>query len=101
MPSQEKYARYKISKDGTYTLKYQTGNHCWRMWSSCVLTWDAQVVPCCFDKDAQHALGSVLDENFDVLWKSKKYQDFRKNVLTKRKQIDICQNCSEGSKVWL
>jgi len=101
MPKQEQYARYKQQKDGTYHLKYTTGNHCWRMWSSCVLTWDAKVVPCCFDKDASHTLGSAIDQAFETIWKSKKYQEFRRSVLTKRNQIDICQNCSEGSKVWL
>ncbi len=101
IPAQEQYARYKQQKDGTYRLKYKTGNHCWRMWSSCVLTWDAKVVPCCFDKDATYTLGSAIDQSFESIWKSKKYQKFRSNVLTKRNQIDICQNCSEGSKVWL
>ena len=101
IPTQEQYARYKKQKDGTYQLRYKTGNHCWRMWSSCVLTWDAQVVPCCFDKDAQHTLGSAIENQFENIWKSKKYHDFRMSVLTKRNQIEICQNCSEGSKVWL
>jgi len=101
IPSQEQYARYQKQKNGTYRLKYKTGNHCWRMWSSCVLTWDAKVVPCCFDKDATYTLGSAIDQPFKVIWKSEKYQKFRSSVLTKRNQIDICQNCSEGSKVWL
>ena len=101
IPSQEQYARYKKQKDGTYRLKYKTGNHCWRMWSSCVLTWDAKVVPCCFDKDAKYTLGSANNNEFSSIWRSKKYQDFRLNVLTKRNQIDICKNCSEGTKVWL
>ena len=59
MPDNEKYARYKKKADGTYRLKQETGNHCWRMWSSSVLTWDGKVVPCFFDKDAQHVLGSL------------------------------------------
>jgi len=101
MPEKEKYARYKKQKDGTYRLKYKTGNHCWRMWSSCVLTWDAKVVPCCFDKDATNTLGSAIDQPFESIWTSKKYHEFRSNILTKRNQIAICQNCSEGSKVWL
>ena len=50
IPEQEKYSRYKRQKDGTYKMKYETGNHCWRMWSSTVFTWDGKVVPCCFDK---------------------------------------------------
>jgi len=100
IPTNEKYARYKLNKDGTYSLKWKTGNHCWRMWSSCVLTWDAKVVPCCFDKDAQHQLGSLEEKPFKLIWNSKRYQNFRKAVLTQRNQIDICQNCSEGAKVW-
>jgi radical SAM protein with 4Fe4S-binding SPASM domain len=101
MPTNEKYARYKLQKDGTYKLKYAIQNHCWRMWSSCVFTWDGQVVPCCFDKDAKYPLGSATRIPFNILWKSEKYQGFRKMVLTGRKQIDICQNCSEGTKVWI
>lgn len=100
IPTNEKYARYKLNKDGTYSLKWKTGNHCWRMWSSCVFTWDAKVVPCCFDKDAQHQLGSLEKQTFTAIWKSQKYMNFRKAVLTNRNQIDICQNCSEGAKVW-
>lgn len=101
IPENEKYARYVKKSDGTYRLKAETGNHCWRMWSSCVLTWDAKVVPCCFDKDASIQLGSVLVEDFNQIWKSKKYSNFRSQILTGRNKIDICKNCSEGSKVWI
>jgi len=101
MPESEEYSRYKRKNDGTYVLKYETGNHCWRMWSSTVLTWNGSVVPCCFDKDAQHVLGSVATTDFRSIWKSKKYQNFRKAILTNRNAIDICQNCSEGSKVFV
>ena len=101
MPEGEEYSRYKRKRDGTYILKYETGNHCWRMWSSSVLTWDGKVVPCCFDKDAQHILGSVAETDFESIWESKKYQSFRKSILTNRNAIDICQNCSEGAKVWV
>lgn len=101
IPENEKYARYKRQSDGTYRMKYKTSNHCWRMWSSCVLTWDAKVVPCCFDKDATTILGSAVTENFDQIWKSPVYNDFRLAVLTKRNQIEICKNCSEGAKVWV
>jgi radical SAM protein with 4Fe4S-binding SPASM domain len=101
MPTNEEYSRYKLQKDGTYKLKYAIQNHCWRMWSSCVFTWDGQVVPCCFDKDANYPLGNATVIPFSTLWKSKKYQSFREMVLKGRKQIDICQNCSEGTKVWI
>jgi radical SAM protein with 4Fe4S-binding SPASM domain len=101
MPENESYSRYKRGKDGTYQLKYKTGNHCWRMWSGSVITWDGGVVPCCFDKDAKHLLGSVSSDKFGTVWKSESYRNFRKNVLSARNEIDICKNCSEGAKVWV
>ena len=100
MPSNEEYSRYKLQKDGTYSLKYKTGNNCWRMWSGSVITWNGRVVPCCFDKDAVHQLGDLSNSTFSEVWKNKKYQMFRQTIFTSRNSIDICQNCSEGSKVW-
>jgi len=101
IPENEKYSRYKRQKDGTYKLKKQTGNHCWRMWSSCVLTWDGKVVPCCFDKDAQHVLGTINSAPFKNIWHNPQYNSFRQAILTGRNEIEICQNCSEGAKVWV
>ena len=101
IPENEEYSRYIKQKDGTYRVKFVGGNHCWRMWSSSVITFDGQVVPCCFDKDAEHPLGSLKTQSFNQIWKSEEYVGFRKAVLTDRNQIDICTNCSEGAKVWV
>jgi radical SAM protein with 4Fe4S-binding SPASM domain len=100
MPTNEKYSRYKRTSSGNYKLKGDPGNHCWRMWSGSVLTWDGKVVPCCFDKDAQHAMGTLKEKSFQQIWRSTSYQNFRQAILTNRKGIDICSNCSEGTKVW-
>ena len=100
MPENSKYSRYVKQKDGTYKLKGRQGNHCWKMWSGSVLTWDGQVVPCCFDKDASHILGSLKDNSFKAIWNSIQYKRFRHGVLNARQQIDICKNCSEGAQVW-
>ncbi|MDX1285934.1 MAG: SPASM domain-containing protein, partial [Draconibacterium sp.] len=83
-----------------WKLKKKLENKCWRMWQGAVVTWDGQVVPCCFDKDAKHVLGSLEDQSFEQVWNSDTYRNFRKAVLTERNQIDICKNCSEGAKVW-
>ena len=58
MPENEEFSRYIKQKDGSYKLKGKPGNHCWRMWSGSVSTWDGSIVPCCFDKDAKHVLGT-------------------------------------------
>ena len=100
MPKNEKYSRYTLGKDGKYHPKYKLLNQCWRMWSSTVLTWDGKVVPCCFDKDAKHVLGELSTMEFKKIWHSARYSNFRKAVFTNRQDIDICKNCSEGTKVW-
>ncbi|MFT7155507.1 MAG: radical SAM protein with 4Fe4S-binding SPASM domain [Parvicella sp.] len=100
IPDNEKYSRYKKTKSGEFVLKNKMSNHCWRMWSSAVITWDGNVVPCCFDKDATHQMGNMSFISFKEIWKNASYQNFRKQILINRKEIDICKNCSEGSKVW-
>jgi radical SAM protein with 4Fe4S-binding SPASM domain len=100
IPTTAKYSRYKKNEGGKWSIKNQLLNHCWKMWHSCVLTWDGTVVPCCFDKDATHSLGSLKNNSFKEIWFGEKYQAFRKNLLTSRSKIDICTNCTEGTKVW-
>lgn len=101
IPENPKYARYKKLEDGTYQLKNRYRNSCWRMWSSCVITWDGAIVPCCFDKDANHKMGNLTNEDFIKIWRSDVYQNFRQQIFKDRKQIEICKNCSEGSKIWI
>jgi radical SAM protein with 4Fe4S-binding SPASM domain len=100
IPTIEKYSRYKRHANGKFTVKSSLDNHCWRMWSGAVVTWDGKVVPCCFDKDATHEMGNLSKEDFKSIWKGKTYSAFRKQLLKGRKEIDICKNCSEGTKVW-
>lgn len=100
IPKNEKYSRYKKTKEGKYKIKASLKNHCWRMWSSSVSTWDGRVSPCCFDKDASYQFGIVGNDHFEGIWNNESYNDFRKKILTNRQGIDICTNCSEGSKVW-
>jgi radical SAM protein with 4Fe4S-binding SPASM domain len=100
IPTIEKYSRYKRHANGKFTVKSALDNHCWRMWSGAVVTWDGKVVPCCFDKDATHEMGNLSKEDFNSIWKGPTYTAFRKQLLKGRKEIDICKNCSEGTKVW-
>ena len=120
MPAGEKYTRYRMRdagyrmqdagcgmrdegcgmQDANKVIRYSINNsmpdHCFRMWSGCVVTWDGKVVLCCFDKDATHLLGELNNETFMTLWKGKKYNDIRRKILKERKTIDICRNCTEG-----
>lgn len=100
IPTIDKYSRYKKNSEGEFKVKNSLQNHCWRLWHATVISWDGLVVPCCFDKDAQHTLGDLKGKSFKEVWHNEKYINFRKQILQSRKNIDICANCSEGTKVW-
>lgn len=100
IPENEKYSRYKKMSNGQYKIRNKLDDHCWRMWSGCVVTWDGKVVPCCFDKDATHQLGDLHANSLLEIWNSNSYRQFRSGLFRSRQDIDICANCSEGTKVW-
>jgi radical SAM protein with 4Fe4S-binding SPASM domain len=100
IPTIQKYSRYRKNQQGDMEFKNALHNHCWRLWHATVISWDGLVVPCCFDKDAQHTLGDLKGKSFKEVWHNDKYKRFREQVLLGRKNIDICANCSEGTRVW-
>ncbi|MBI3500695.1 MAG: SPASM domain-containing protein [Bacteroidetes bacterium] len=103
IPTKEEFSRYKKSETNSQfeIRNSQSIASCWRMWNSCVITWDGKIVPCCFDKDAKHQLGDLKERSFKDIWFNGSYTKFRSALLKSRKEIDICKNCSEGTKVWL
>jgi radical SAM protein with 4Fe4S-binding SPASM domain len=100
IPESEKYSRYRKNEAGNFEIKNKLLNQCWRMWQGCVITWDGKIVPCCFDKDAKYKIGNLQTESFERIWFSPAYNRFRASILKGRSQIDICNNCTEGTKVW-
>lgn len=99
IPTNEDLSRYKKTEEG-YQIKNKLLNQCWRLWKGSVITWDGLVVPCCFDKDATHRFGDVSEESFEKVWTNERYKGFRQAILKSRKEIDICTNCTEGTKIW-
>ena len=100
IPLNEKFSRYKKNPDGSFKAKNKLANRCWKLQHANVITWDGLVVPCCFDKDAMHRLGNLKTQTFKEIWHNDNYQQFRRELMTSRKNIDICANCSEGASVW-
>lgn len=100
IPTLDQYSRYQRNSDNTYSIKNELTNNCWKMWQSCVITWDGKVVPCCFDKDAQYVMGDLREQSFKEIWQSDKYNNFRASLLRSREEIEMCRNCTEGTKVW-
>ena len=95
IPTLKEKSRYRQMPDGSWVIAKKIRNRCRRIWSSIVITWDGKVVPCCYDKNADHQTGNLLEESINTLWKNQLYTSFRKKVLSRRSEIDICRNCGE------
>ena len=100
IPQDQKYSRYRKGPDGKYYLKNKLRNQCWKLWMGAEITWDGRVLPCCFDKDGKYVMGKLTENDFRAIWNNTAYRDFRAGVLTSRSSIDICTNCTEGTKIW-
>ncbi len=95
----EHFSRYKKDKDGVYKIKSRLSHKCWRMWHSTVITQDLNVVPCCFDKDADYIIGNLNSDSISEIDSSLIYKKFRLKISSGRSSIPMCQNCSEGLKL--
>lgn len=100
MPENTEYARYIRQPNGQYKTKHALSNECWKLWHSAVITWNGVMVPCCFDKDAQHPMGNLQELSLSEIWQGPQAKSFRERIMKGRKEIDICANCSEGCQVW-
>jgi len=67
LPENERFRRYRIG-NGKYKLKSRLRNRCLRLWLNPVISWDGKVIPCCFDKNADHIMGDLTTESFKEIW---------------------------------
>lgn len=99
MPTNERYSRYKRQADGSYQLRrpkpfsFRALTPCYRLWSGCVITTNGKVLPCCYDKSAQHTFGSIIEQPLSLLWHNDIANTFRSQVLHHSQNIAICKDC--------
>jgi len=95
LPVRQKYRRYEFEED-RYAIRNRLADRCARLWFNPVITWDGKVLPCCFDKNADHIMGDLNEASFREIWNGPKYRIFRKSILSGRNLTDICRNCTSG-----
>jgi radical SAM protein with 4Fe4S-binding SPASM domain len=94
VPKQSKFSRYHKNKQGAWEMKRRLKKRCWRQWSSAVIASNGDVLPCCFDKNGEHAFGNLNQESFYNIWHGEKATEFRRTILHDRKQVEMCRNCT-------
>ena len=90
MPTNSKYSRYILGKDGKYhRRKLRKG--CFRVWSGAVITTNGDVLPCCYDKSHAYAYGNIMEKPLRELFTNDKALAFRQAAF--RQTPQICQEC--------
>jgi len=99
MPTDRRRSRYRLSQ-GKWKAGGTPERGCLRMWTTAVITADGDVVPCCYDKNAGHSMGNLNNLTFSNIWFGERYTAFRNIVIRSRKEIAMCRNCPEGTRIY-
>jgi len=97
LPDDPRFNRYETGTTDV-RIKGRLPNWCKRLWLNPVVNWDGTLSPCCFDKDADWAMGNVFreEQTFSEVWRGQAFQRFRWHILHRRAGIPMCRNCTEG-----
>ena len=78
---------------------------CSRPWDMMTVTWDGDVVPCCYDYDKKYVLGSLKNSTLSAIWMGERMKALREEFLSNHVTNPLCKSCpslcgdivSEGS----
>lgn len=95
LPVPSRHARYKRKTAGGWEPVRPVRNRCRRIFSTMVVGYNGDVLPCCFDKQCRFMVGNVQNETPLRIWRGTRFMDFRRSVLKNRKSNAMCVNCTE------
>jgi radical SAM protein with 4Fe4S-binding SPASM domain len=78
---------------------------CKFLWSSMVVSWNGDVVPCCFDYDAKMVMGNVNEQSIDEIWNGPAYVELRRAEIEGCNHSSLCASCTQApgrrrKRVW-
>jgi radical SAM protein with 4Fe4S-binding SPASM domain len=97
LPTNKKYSRYEVQKENV-RLKVKVKNWCDFIWEEIVINWEGSVVPCCFDMNNNFVFGNAFKNSIKEIWNNPKYTNFRKKILSNKKEINLCKDCPGTNK---
>lgn len=62
-------------------------------WEKMTVSWDGDVVPCCFDYNKRYALGNINTESLLDIWNGEKMHALRREMIANKVTNPLCQGC--------
>ncbi|WP_082114093.1 radical SAM/SPASM domain-containing protein [Kiloniella litopenaei] len=96
LPENKQYWFYdeEAFEKGYLKPKKLSDNECTWVWNSAMINWDGSVVPCCRDPHGRHQFGNAFEQPFHEIWNGQGLTEFRNQIVTSIKDVDICKLCS-------
>lgn len=92
----EQDGRFYKDENGLSQVNGTVPNYCEWPYRYAVINSDGNVVPCSLDIHSAHIMGNVFNKDLLAIWRSNEYQNFRKQIRSNRKNIDMCRACPNG-----
>jgi radical SAM protein with 4Fe4S-binding SPASM domain len=96
LPGDLSFSRYRLGKNGIFSLKGNLINRCRYLSSTMVINSNGLVVPCPYDRHSEYIMGNVFKENLREILKKEKYLLLGKKINADRKMVPVCNLCPEG-----
>ncbi len=75
-------------------LPYRHFVSCQIPWRTMTITWDGDVVPCCYDYDKKYVLGNAASQSLREIWNGAPMQQLRREFNANQVQNPLCRNCT-------
>lgn len=62
-------------------------------WDTMTVTWDGDVVPCCFDYDKKYVLGTIARSSLSEIWRDGPLELLREEFAANNVRNPLCRNC--------
>jgi radical SAM protein with 4Fe4S-binding SPASM domain len=67
---------------------------CWHIQNNIVIFWNGDITVCCADLHGRGIFGNIHNKSIEELWKGDRLTIFRKQESGRKKEIDLCRECS-------
>ncbi|MBF0175408.1 MAG: SPASM domain-containing protein [Magnetococcales bacterium] len=86
---------FKETNQFSFRKNQQLYPPCSRLWSTAVVAWNGDVLPCIYDVNHDYILGNILEETFIDIWNGAKMVALRESMLngTYRHVLPLCEHC--------
>lgn len=96
LPDEKYWGRYERDAHGSIRMKGAPPERCSFLYRSPAILVDGTMVACCYDAWGELPLGNVFADGFAQVWNGEIIQAFRREFEERRRDLRMCQLCSEG-----